>query len=72
MNREVSEQEKVKKSVNSVCCPAYRGREMYFVFVLGLRGMCIRLVKGVKNDIIMDTRRKLLLIRYRFGELIID
>ena len=25
-----------------------------------------------KNDIIMDTRRKLLLIRYRFGELIID
>ena len=29
-------------------------------------------VKGVKNDIIMDTRRKLLLIRYRFGELIID
>ena len=27
---------------------------------------------GVKNDIIMDTRRKLLLIRYRFGELIID
>ena len=27
---------------------------------------------GWKNDIIMDTRRKLLLIRYRFGELIID
>ena len=24
------------------------------------------------DDIIMDTRRKLLLIRYRFGELIID
>jgi hypothetical protein len=27
---------------------------------------------GWENDIIMDTRRKLLLIRYRFGELIID
>jgi hypothetical protein len=36
------------------------------------RNLFVVWVKGVKNDIIMDTRRKLLLIRYRFGELIID
>ena len=34
--------------------------------------VCIMLVEGVKDVIIMDTRGKLLLIRYRFGELIID
>ena len=32
--------------------------------------MCVCI--GRMGDIIMDTRRKLLLIRYRFGELIID
>ena len=42
-------------------CPAYRGEGNE------------RINLGIwKNDIIIDTRRKLLLIRYRFGELIID